>query len=178
MDAEAVLLERMQNGDEGALAELYKSLSGNVYVLALQLLRSREEAEEVLQDTFLKLYRNPHGFQAERGSARAFVYTVARNTCLSRLRAKRARPHKAEDLDVHDPDASFKAISAHPGMRVEVQQALNQLEPLDQQLLGEAFLSGYSHGELATRFDMPLGTVKSRVRRALLSLRQFLLENA
>lgn len=174
MDAEAVLLKRMQNGDEGALAELYESLSGNVYALALQMLRSREEAEEVLQDTFLKLYRNPHGFQAERGSARAFIYTVARNACLSRLRAKRARPLQAEDLDVHDPDASFKAISAHPGMRVEVQQALDQLEPIDQQLLGEAFLSGYSHGELATRFEMPLGTVKSRVRRALLSLRQFL----
>lgn len=174
MDAEAVLLERLQKGDEGALAELYESLSSNVYALALQLLRSREEAEEVLQDTFLKLYRNPHGFQAERGSARAFVYTVARNACLSRLRAKRARPHKADDLDVHDPDASFGATSVNPSMSVEVRQALDQLEPVDQQLLGEAFFSGYSHGELAARFDMPLGTVKSRVRRALLSLQQFL----
>ncbi len=173
MDAEAVLLERLQKGDEGALAELYESLSGNVYTLALQLLHSREEAEEVLQDTFLKLYRNLHGFQAERGSARAFIYTVARNACLSRLRAKRARPHKAENLDVHDPDASLGAISANPSMSVEVRQALDQLEPVDQQLLGEAFFSGYSHGELAARFDMPLGTVKSRVRRALLSLRQF-----
>lgn len=174
MDAEAVLLERLQKGDERALAELYEGLSGNVYALALQLLRSREEAEEVLQDTFLKLYQNPHGFQAERGSARAFVYTVARNACLSRLRAKRARPHKADDLDVHDPDTSLGATSSNPSMSVEVRQALEQLEPVDQHLLGEAFFSGYSHGELAVRFDMPLGTVKSRVRRALLSLQQFL----
>ncbi len=176
MDAEAVLLERLQKGDEGALAELYERLSGNVYTLALQLLRSREEAEEVLQDTFLKLHQNPHGFKPGLGSARAFVYTVARNACLSRLRAKRARPHKAEDLDVHDPDASFGATPANPNLSVEVQQALDQLEPVDQQLLGEAFWGGYSHGELAARFKLPLGTVKSRVRRALLSLQQFLEE--
>lgn len=169
-----MLLERLQKGDEGALAELYESLSSNVYTLALQLLRSREEAEEVLQDTFLKLYRNPHGFQAERGSARAFVYTVARNACLSRLRAKRARPLKAEDLDVHDPDVSLGATVAESSLSVEVEQALAQLEPMDQQLLKRSFFGGYSHGELASHFDMPLGTVKSRVRRALLSLQQFL----
>lgn len=174
MDAEAVLLERLQRGDEEALAELYERLSRNVYALALQLLRSREEAEEVLQDTFLKLYRNPHGFQSDRGSARAFVYTVARNACLSRLRAKRARPLQAEEVDIHDPDANFAATPLKLGLSAEVQQALAQLEPLDRQLLDETFFSGYSHGEVAARLELPLGTVKSRVRRALLSLRQFL----
>ena len=174
MDAEAALLERLHKGDEKALAELYERLSGNVYALALQLLRNREEAEEVLQDTFLKLYRSPHGFERERGSARAFVYTVARNACLSRLRAKRARPLQAEAVDVHDPDAGFAALLADPGTRLELRQALERLEPHDRPLLGETFFSGYSHGEVAARLDLPLGTVKSRVRRALLSLRQFL----
>ena len=174
MEPEAVLLEHLQRGDEGALAELYESLGSRVYALALQLLRSREEAEEVLQDTFLKLYRNPHGFQSGRGSARAFVYTVARNACLSRLRAKRARPLQAEAMDVHDPDAAFAAVSTEPELSAEVQQALARLEPLDRQLLGETFFRGYSHGEVAARLNLPLGTVKSRVRRALLSLRQFL----
>lgn len=173
MDAEAALLERLYTGDEKALAELYERLSGNVYALALQMLRNREEAEEVLQDTFLKLYRNPHGFEPGRGSARAFVYTVARNACLSRLRAKRARPLSAE-MDVHDPDAGFAALAADPGRGLEVRQALAELEPLDRQLLGETFFGGYSHGEVAAHFDLPLGTVKSRVRRALLSLRRFL----
>lgn len=167
-------MERLQRGDEGALAELYEKLSGNVYALAVQLLGSREEAEEVLQDTFLKLCRNPHSFRLEGGSVRAFVYTVARNACLSRLRARRARPLKAEDLDLHDPDSSFEVLSARPNMNLEVQQALEQLEPLDRQLLNEAFFDGYSHGELAAHFGLPLGTVKSRVRRALHSLRQFL----
>lgn len=166
-------MERLQRGDEEALAELYERLSGNVYTLAIQLLHSREEAEEVLQDTFIKLYRNPHSFRLEGGSVRAFVYTVARNACLSRLRAKRARPLQAEGLDVHDPDSSLATFSA-PGLDVEVQQALEQLEALDRQLLDEAFFGGHSHGELAARFELPLGTVKSRVRRALHSLRQFL----
>lgn len=166
-------MERLQRGDEEALAELYEKLSGNVYTSAIQLLRSREEAEEVLQDTFIKLYRNPHSFRLEGGSVRAFVYTVARNACLSRLRAKRARPLQAEGLDVHDPDSSLATFSA-PGLDVEVQQALEQLEALDRELLDEAFFGGHSHGELAARFELPLGTVKSRVRRALHSLRQFL----
>lgn len=174
MDAEAALMERLHKGDEKALTELYERLGGHVYALALQLLRNREEAEEVLQDTFLKLYRHPHGFERERGSVRAFVYTVARNACLSRLRAKRARPLQAEGVDVHDPDAGFAALAADPGTGLEVRQALERLEPLDRQLLEAAFSGGYSHGELAAHFELPLGTVKSRVRRALLSLRQFL----
>lgn len=175
MDAEgeATLLIRLHHGDQSALGELYAGLSGNVYTLAFQLLSSHEEAEEVLQDTFLKIFRNARSFDAERGSARAFVYTVARNACLSRLRAKRARPQRDAEWDLHDPERQPAAPHADPALSAQTEQALAQLEPLDRDLVRAAFYGGYSHGELAERFELPLGTVKSRVRRALLSLKGY-----
>ncbi len=173
MDAEAALLTRSQGGDQGALHELYTCLSKNVYTLALQLLRSPEEAEEVLQDTFLKVYESARRFDPELGSARAFVYTVARNTCLSRLRARRARPEKDAEWDLHDPERQPAAAPTDPALSAQTEQALAQLEPLDRDLLKASFYGGYSHRELVERFDLPLGTVKSRVRRALLSLRAY-----
>lgn len=175
MDAEAevALLTRMHNGDQGALHDLYTRLAKNVYTLALQLLRSPEEAEEVLQDTFLKIYRGARRFDPELGSARAFVYTVARNDCLSRLRARRARPEKEADWDLHDPERQPAAVPTDPALSAQTEQALAQLEPLDRDLLRASFYEGYSHGELVERFGLPLGTVKSRVRRALLSLRAY-----
>ncbi len=175
MDAEeeATLLIRLQHGDHAALRDLYARLSGNVYALAINLLNSREEAEEVLQDTFFKLCKNTHGYRADRGSARAFIYTVARNDCLSRLRAKRARPAQDVAWDLHYPEQQPAAALADPVLNVQTEQALEQLEPLDRDLLRESFYGGYSHGELAERFALPLGTVKSRVRRALLTLRGY-----
>lgn len=172
-DAEATLLIRLQHGDQGALRELYTQLSGNVYALAIQLLHSHEGAEEVLQDTFLKVYKNARSFEPERGSARAFIYTVARNDCLSRLRAKRSRPAKDPDWDLHDPERQPAAAHTDPVLSVQTEQALLQLEPLDRNLLRASFYEGYSHGELVERFNLPLGTVKSRVRRALLTLRAY-----
>lgn len=172
-DAEATLLTRLQHGDQQALRELYTQLSGNVCALAVQLLHSHEEAEEVLQDTFLKIYKNARSFDPERGSARAFIYTVARNDCLSRLRAKRSRPAKDNDWDLHDPERQPAAVQTDPVLSAQTAQALLQLEPLDRDLLKASFYEGYSHSELVERFDLPLGTVKSRVRRALLTLRAY-----
>jgi RNA polymerase sigma-70 factor, ECF subfamily len=176
-EAEAVLITRLQARDESALAELYERLGAKVFTLAINMLNSHEEAEEVLQDTFLKLYRSASGFVAEGGSARAYLYAIARNECLSRLRAKRSRPHKADDYDLHDPNMTFSSLSTQPSdtvVNVMLEQALDQLDETDQQLVKGAFFDGYSHAELASNSGLPLGTVKSRVRRALLALRSFL----
>lgn len=100
-------------------------------------------------------------------------YTVARNDCLSRLRTRRARPEKDAEWDLHDPERQPADTPADLVLSLQTEQALAQLEPLDRDLLKASFYEGYSHGELVERFDLPLGTVKSRVRRALLSLRAY-----
>ena len=83
IDEEAALVIRLGRGDEGALGELYERLGSNVYALALELLKSREEAEEVVQDTFLTLHRKAHTYHTPERSPRAFIYTIARNKALS-----------------------------------------------------------------------------------------------
>lgn len=164
-------MARLADGDESALAELYARLASRVYALALRMLRSPEEAEEVLQDTFLKLYRHAGSYDAGKDSPRAFIYTIARNEALSRLRARRARPVKAH-WDVHAPDGTLRATPmGDPLDRVMVEGALELLERDDAELLQAAFFDGYTYAELAERTGLPLGTVKSKIRRALARLR-------
>jgi RNA polymerase sigma-70 factor, ECF subfamily len=178
MDLETGLMARLADGDEGALAELYELLSERVYTLALRMLQSREEAEEVLQDTFLKLYRKAGSYRFELGSPRAFIYTIARNEALSRLRARSARPAKSAGWEVHNPNSALAAPEAgNPLTRVEVEGALEILAEDDAKLLQLAFFDGYSHAELASVTGMPLGTVKSKLRRALSKLRGHLEEH-
>jgi RNA polymerase sigma-70 factor, ECF subfamily len=177
-EAEAALVRRLQKRDESALAELYERLGNKVYTLALNMLHSHEEAEEVLQDAFLKLYRGASSFEPGSGSVRAFLYTIARNECLLKLRTKRSRPLKAVAYDPHDPEMHHPTnLTTQPSdtvVNVMLEQALSQLDEADQKLVKGAFFDGYSHAELASNSGLPLGTVKSRVRRALLILRNFL----
>jgi RNA polymerase sigma-70 factor (ECF subfamily) len=175
MDTEEQLIIRLQSGDETSLAKLYDLLSNQVFSLALQILRNREDAQEVLQDTFVKLYQNAERFNPEFGSARAYIYTIARNESRMRLRAKQSRPQKLADIDLHDPSSSFEAnqVTDHDS-RITVAKALEHLGSEDQHLLKASFFEGYSHAELAEQTGMPLGTLKSKVRRALLKLRDLL----
>ncbi|WP_293913360.1 sigma-70 family RNA polymerase sigma factor [Deinococcus sp.] len=169
------LLSRVALGDEEALGELYTRLSPRVFALALRMLGSREEAEEVVQDTFIKLYQGAGRYQAELHSVTAFTVTVAQHLALSRLRARQARPAKADDYDVHDPASDFaQPGGADPTLRPLIAQALSVLGPDERRLLEESFFDGYSHDELAVRHNLPLGSLKSKVRRALLKLRRAL----
>lgn len=169
------LVARMAKGDERALEELYRRFAPQVFALLLRMLQSREEAEEILQDTFVQLYRDSGRYDPERGGVTAFLFTIARSRALSRLRARRARPQKAEDLDLHDPEQELGVWREDdPEGRVLVGRALARLEPQERELLEEAFYLGYSHAELAALHKLPLGTAKTKVRRALLKLRAFL----
>jgi RNA polymerase sigma-70 factor, ECF subfamily len=171
MDAEARLLTDVGRGDESALLALYDSLAPALMAFALHMTRSREDAEEVVQDTFVRLCEGASRFDPRLGSVRALAYTIARNLIRSRWRAASARP----DVVDHDLSgaSSWGATDPRPVQeaRVLTRDALATLEPLDRALLEAAFLAGHSHGEVAERFDMPLGSVKSRLRRALLRLR-------
>jgi RNA polymerase sigma factor (sigma-70 family) len=95
MDDETSLVIRLSQGDETALRDLFDRLSRQVFSLALEMLHNHQDAEEVLQDTFVKLFTQ-NGFNPQLGSARAYIYTIARNECLMRLRAKGSRPHLSD----------------------------------------------------------------------------------
>jgi len=181
VDAEAQLVRRVRDGDAGALRELYDALGRNVLALAYRMTGSREDAEEVLQDTFVKVHDAAARFDPSRGSVRAWIYSIARNDCRMRLRARRSRPVKADGVDVANPGVPLGArpdgphgTGAHPADRLTVQEAFEALSHDEARLLEAAFFGGYSHAELAEADGVPLGTIKSRIRRAMSKARDAL----
>ena len=133
-------MARLQDGDEQALAELYDCLGSHIYALALRMLESHEEAEEVLQDTFLKLYRTRNSYHAELGSPRAYIYTITRNEALSRLRARKSRPTQAHGWDVHDPATTLVGSeNPDPLTHMVLERALANLDAEDIELLQLAY---------------------------------------
>ena len=174
MDPEAALLARASQGDEAALSELYDRLSTKVYTLVFQLMGSREEAEEVLQETFYKLFNMDTGYHTWERSPRAFIYTLARNEAHSRLRKRQSRPVKADAWDVHDPGVPFEAAERDVTTRLWLERGLARLSDEERGLLEHAYFLGYSYAEIAELEEKPLGTVRSKIRRALLKLREIM----
>lgn len=170
---ESALLMRLKRRDEQALKLLYEGLGRNVYSLALELLRNSQEAEEVVQDTFLKLYKNADRYR-EQAAPRAYVYTVARNLALSRLRKRNARPQVMAGADInHSHYAPAAPVHDVPN-KLLVERLLHELKEDEQYLVRQIFLLGFTYAQVSEREDMPLGTVRSKVRRALLKLRDLM----
>ncbi|WP_240740816.1 sigma-70 family RNA polymerase sigma factor [Deinococcus sp. Arct2-2] len=178
MDEEAFALLRLQHGDLDALTELHRQLGRQVYAVAFHLLQSPQEAEEVVQDTFLRLSERAGSYRPELGSPRAFIYTVARNAALSRLRARSSRPVSQEpEVGTEPQHHAWDGLEATNVGRADldtqlvVQAAMQRLPNRDQTLILDAFFGGLSHPEIAVKRALPLGTVKSRLRRALRAMR-------
>jgi RNA polymerase sigma-70 factor, ECF subfamily len=172
--SEAELLARVATGDEKALEELHFVLAPKVFALAMRILRVREEAEEVLQDTFIHVYRDLTHRATSTEHPRAFIYTIARNLCLSRLRARGSRPEIAPDLELNDLGSAASTAASDPVDKILIRAALARLAVDERSLLESAYFDGWSHSELADRTGLPLGTIKAKLRRALLKLRGIL----
>ncbi len=173
--SDAELVGQVAQGSEDALRIVFDRHAGAVFALAHRMLGDRQEAEEILQDTFLRLHRNASRFDGERAGLRTYLYAIARNLCLSRLRARSSRPRRAPDADPHD--VAFQSAVGQPDdplPGIVVRGALARLDRDERALLEAAFYEGYSHSELAELHGLPLGTVKSRLRRALAKLRDHL----
>lgn len=167
------LIQRVAQGHDDAAEDLYKRYAAPVFTLALQILKSREEAEEVLQDTFLKLYQEASRFDAERAPLKTFIYAVARNQALSRLRVRKRAPVTA-DYDIGGATSFAAPPETDALSRIVIQDALSHLTQQERTLLGASFYEGLSHEQLAARYNLPLGTLKSKLRRALLKLHDLL----
>lgn len=173
-----LLIQRVAGGDEEAMKRLYDRYSAVVYTLGLRMTHSPEEAEEILQDAFLRLFNNASRYNTKLGSLKTYLYSIARNLAISRLRTRNSRPRKALGHDLHDPSWSWSYHAPADGVtRVAVRDALAQLSAEEVVLLEGAFYQGYSHSQLAEQSGLPLGTLKSKIRRALLKMRT-LLEDA
>ena len=170
-------LTRMAQGDGDAVAELYDRHSRPVYSLALRILGDVTEAEDVVQEVFSQAWRQASRYNTSRGAVAAWLLMLARSRAIDRLRARRARPkgvaeHVADTivdtgLPVDSQVISFEQIT-------RVRAALDELPMLQRLAIELAYFEGFTHLEIAARLEQPLGTVKTRIRLALMKLREVL----
>ena len=170
------LVEQMTAGDESALAALYDRYSGALYGLLLRILKDTHAAEEVLQDLFLHLWRTASRFDANRGSMTAWLMVMARNRAISRLR-RGNRAAMADDpegylLESAPDPANLEDEAARRQMAGRLRAAMANLPGEQREALELAYFEGMTQTEIAERTGAPLGTVKSRVRAAMQSLKQ------
>jgi len=176
---EIELIQRIANGDQAAFAALYDRLSPILYSMALRMMNDAIEAEDVLQDGFVYIWQRANTFDASRGSPISWAIMIVRHKAIDRLRVRlrgerlrqraSASPELASDKD--DQSALEPFLRER---RAQVKSALTQLPGEQREALQLAFFSGLTHQQIAAKIATPLGTVKARIRRGLLQLRQLL----
>ena len=167
---EAALIGRIHAGDETAMADLYDRYSGIVYGVALRVLGDTTAAEDVLQEVFLQLWRNPQAFDADRGRLPAWLAVIARNRAIDHLR-KRPPEDDIEDLAV-STGVNLENTTAQRLAMEKVRGVLAQIPAEQRRLLEMAFFEGMTHSEIAAKTGEALGTIKTRIRTGLLALRK------
>lgn len=176
-DAELVnWIAQVCERDEKALAALYDVLVSKVYGLVLRIVGQRQLAEEVTEDVFWQIWRQAPRFDVERGSPRAWVMTMARSRALDALRRLKSVSTFESELVGEEESMEQNPIDLLVAVEqnTHLHQALGKIEALPRQLVSLAFFKGLSHEEIASHTGLPLGTVKSHIRRALLRLRELL----
>ncbi len=174
---QARLVEAMAKGDKSAMATLYDQLSGPLYSLAYRMLGDAAEAQDLTQDIFLQLWRTASGYDSRRGSVFSWAVTLTRNRAIDRIRMRRRRTEilstAAPDLQPAAPDSNGDSASALwlREKSATVRNVLAELAPDQKQAIELAFFSGLTQQEIAERLKEPLGTIKARIRRGLLKLK-------
>lgn len=165
-------------GDAEALAKLYDGTSQLVYSLAVRILGNQSDAEEVTLDVYSQVWRNSRNFDPRRGSATAWLVMLARSRAIDRLRCEAGHRKRDEPLEgvpeVPASTLSPEQAAALGQQRRLVRAALAKLSPEQREAIELAFFSGFSHSEVAARTGQPLGTVKTRIRLAMMTLRELL----
>jgi len=168
------LLAATAHGDRGSFAELYRLTHRRLYPIALALLRQPEAAEDVLQETYLAVWRTAGQYQPGCAPALIWLMAIVRHRAIEQLRQRRRRtletfaePLTEETLRIPDPNPPL----AVDHLAHAIQECLRRLSAEQSQAITLAFFHGLSHEELAARLQTPLGTVKSWVRRGLLQLK-------
>ena len=170
--SDAALIARIVQRDESALAVLYDRYAGMLTSLLNRILRDSQAAEEILQDIFYQLWRNAGQFDASRGALPGWLLVIARNRAISRLR--RHNPTGGEELlenTVVRP-TNLESSIAQQQMVSKVRSAMESLPKEQRATLELAYFDGLTHSEIAARTGDPLGTVKTRLRSAVETLKK------
>ena len=164
------------DGDAGAFAGLYDRHSRASYSLAYRMMGERQAAEDLVQEAFLGVWRAAGSYRAERGSVRTWILSIVHNRGIDQLRtmASRRRVHDRVEAtaSVAQPSEAF-AETWRNSQREQIRDALRVLPPEQLKVLELAYYSGYTHTQIADLLDLPLGTVKGRMRLGLQKIREY-----
>lgn len=167
------MLLRCGSGDRTAFRDLYRATSSRLFAVCLALLRDRPRAEEALQESFVRIWENASTFDPDKGAAMTWMTVVTRRVALNELRRRRTGAHVSlDDDDSGLPEIAADLPEQDPIGKARLMACLDRLEPERRRFVLLAYLHGYTHEELALRFDRPLGTMKSYLFRGLADLRK------
>lgn len=161
-------------GDRAALRTIFDREAGRLLAVAQRIVRRRDLAEEVVQESFLRIWTHAHQYQRNRGSARGWIYAIVRNRALNLLRDT-GRERSVQDVEtLRESDQVTEVLAAWHQLdrNSRLHDCLKSLDETKRHGILMAYVAGYSHGEIAGRLRIPLGTAKSWIRRGLSSLRE------
>lgn len=170
-DPDGELVVRVARGDRGAFEALYERYVRSVYALALRRLGDRHSAEDAVQETFAAVWRSARTYRPERGPAAPWLFSIARNAAVDRLRA---RVVLAEPPDAADAAPGPSDRAERDWLSWRVHRALEELPEAEREVLALAYWGGRSQSEIAAELGIPLGTVKTRTRSGLARLARIL----
>ena len=171
------LIRQVANQDRDAFSQLYDRFSTLVFTLAMRMLRARSDAEDLLQDVFVQVWRQAQNYSTERGTPEAWIVNIARSRAIDKIRSIRRMeksfvltddPARAESSD------NVESSAAESEARMAMNSALANLPETHRKVLELAYFGGLTQTEIATRLAEPLGTVKTRMRSAIQRLREML----
>lgn len=168
------LLARVAQGDQAAFGELYDHIAPRVLGLVKRVLVDHAQSEEVTQEVFLEVWQNATRFEPGKGTATTWVLTMAHRRAIDRVRASQAGRDRDLKIGIRDFDPGFDSVQETAEIRIEherVKRAFTRLSELQREAVSLAYYGGYSHSEISTLLDVPIGTVKTRLRDGMIRLR-------
>ena len=174
--ADEDLISLVETDDPDAFATLYDRHSRSAFSLAYRMMGERQAAEDLVQDAFIKVWRNARSYRAERGSVRTWILSIVHNRGIDQLRSSASRRRTQEKIEAtaprSQPSEAFTETWRN-SQRDQVREALSTLPAEQLKILELAYFSGYTHVEIADLLSLPLGTVKGRMRLGLKKIRDY-----
>lgn len=175
-DLSQALITRIAKGDRTALAQLFQAESGRLLAIAQRILRRRDRAEDVVQEVFVTVWRKAGSFTPERGSARGWLTVMVRNRALNALRDESRMDYEDDETLADLGDRQGDAMAAYEALSLQdaLRHCLGALDAPKREAILLCYVTGLNHGEAAATMKVPLGTVKSWVRRGVSALQECL----